>query len=156
MKQTWDKVRGSISFSIPLNAKCYVLNHAINPKRMPNVCVNDKTDEVILFLLKIKLDVQCSIVISDIHPYCNNKNDRYWLLKAIWNLSLICWSTFAQCVAPRLEIVFLPAFVETRCYEIVLVGCISCIMTMNFSRFLKKIFKWCWQHFMVKFMHKFR
>ena len=44
--------------------------------------------------------MQCSIVISDIHPYCNNKNDRYW------DLSLNCWSTFAQCVAPRLEIVF--------------------------------------------------
>jgi len=29
---------------------------------MPNVCVNDKTDEVIIFLLKIELDVSSNIV----------------------------------------------------------------------------------------------
>ena len=52
-KQTQHKDHASISAAIPLNAKRYVLNHTINPKRMPNVYVNDKTDEIILFLLKI-------------------------------------------------------------------------------------------------------
>jgi len=67
-------------FQLPeQNAKRHVINHRSNPKRMPNICVNDKTDETILFLLKILLDVSSSIDISDIHPYCNNKNNRYWL-----------------------------------------------------------------------------
>ena len=45
-------------------------------------------------------------IFSDIHPYCNNKNDRYWLLKALWDLSLNCWSTFVQTVAPQWEMFF--------------------------------------------------
>jgi len=47
---------------LPQNAKRHVTNHTSNPKRMPNVCVNDKTDEVIIFLLKIELDVSSNIV----------------------------------------------------------------------------------------------
>ena len=53
VKQRSRPDHASISVAIPLNATRYVLNHTINPKQMPNVCVNDKTDEVILFLLKI-------------------------------------------------------------------------------------------------------
>jgi len=41
-------------FQLPeQSAKRHVINHTSNPKRMPNVCVNDKTGEAILFLLKI-------------------------------------------------------------------------------------------------------
>jgi len=41
-------------FQLPeQNAKHHVINHTSNPKRMPNLCVNDKTDVVILFLFKI-------------------------------------------------------------------------------------------------------
>ena len=50
---------------------------------------------------------------STIHLYCNNKNARYCLLKALWHLSLKCCSAFAQSIAPRREIVFLSALVET-------------------------------------------
>jgi len=61
---------------------------------------NDKTDEVNIFLLKIEQEVSGSIF-SAIDLYCNNKNDRCCLLKALWDLSLKCCLTFAQRVAHR-------------------------------------------------------
>ena len=58
MKQTWDKDHGSISVTIPLNAKRHIIKHTIKPKHMPNVCVNDKTDEVIIFIEKLTRCIQ--------------------------------------------------------------------------------------------------
>jgi len=39
-----------IQFRFLENAKCHSTNHTSNHLRMPNICVNDMTDEVIIFL----------------------------------------------------------------------------------------------------------
>jgi len=39
------------------NAKCHATNHTSNHLRMPNICVNDMTDEVIIFSSKRCEDV---------------------------------------------------------------------------------------------------
>ena len=53
VKQAWDKDHGNDSVAFLQNAKRHATNHTSNQKRMPNVYVNSKTDEVIIFLLKV-------------------------------------------------------------------------------------------------------
>jgi len=45
----------------------HVTNHTSNQKRMSNVCVNDKTDEVIILFIQMYLDVSSSIYFR--HPF---------------------------------------------------------------------------------------
>ena len=42
----------------------HVTSYTSNQKCMPNVCVSGKTDEVIIFLLKVWLDVSSSIILQ--------------------------------------------------------------------------------------------
>jgi len=53
VKQTGDKEHGNNSVIFQQNAKCHAINHTSIRKHISSVRVNDKTDEVIIFLLKI-------------------------------------------------------------------------------------------------------
>jgi len=53
VKHTRDKDHRNNSVALLQNAKRHATNHTSNRKRIPHVCANDKTGEVIIFLLKI-------------------------------------------------------------------------------------------------------
>ena len=78
----------------------HVTNHTSNQKRMSNVYVNDKTDEVIILLLKILLELSSSIFFR--HPFILQQQKWSVLLaKGVVGFTIVCCSTFAQRVAPR-------------------------------------------------------